>query len=42
MSVTIPKAEIQYIEFKSERVQGHDLAEEIIAFANAEGGERWC
>jgi ATP-dependent DNA helicase RecG len=41
MSIVIPKAENQYIEFKSARVQSHDLAEEIIAFANADGGELW-
>lgn len=38
MSIIIPKAENQYIEFKSARVQSHDLAEEIIALANADGG----
>ena len=37
----IPKFENQYIEFKSERVSSKVLAEEIVAFANAEGGEIW-
>lgn len=37
----IPKAENQYIEFKSEKVSAKNLAEEIVAFANAEGGEIW-
>lgn len=37
----IPKAENQYIEFKSEKVSAKTLAEEIVAFANAEGGEIW-
>lgn len=37
----IPKGENQYIEFKSEKVSAKTLAEEIVAFANAEGGEIW-
>ena len=37
----IPQAENQYIEFKSEKVTANTLAEEIVAFANAEGGEIW-
>ncbi|GAB6905578.1 Putative transcriptional regulator with HTH domain (fragment) [Desulfosarcina cetonica] len=37
----IPQAENQYIEFKSEKVSAKNLAEEIVAFANAEGGEIW-
>ena len=37
----IPRSENQYIEFKSERVSAKVLAEEIVAFANAEGGEIW-
>ena len=37
----IPQSENQYIEFKSERVSAKDLAEEMVAFANAEGGEIW-
>ena len=37
----IPQAENQYIEFKSEKVTAKTLAEEIVAFANAEGGEIW-
>jgi len=37
----IPKEENQYIEFKSEAVKAMDLAEEIVAFANSEGGEIW-
>ena len=41
MSVTIPDGENQYIEFKSEKVKAMSLAEEIVAFANSEGGEIW-
>ena len=41
MTVTIPTSENQYIEFKSEQVSSKELAEEIVAFANAEGGEIW-
>ncbi len=37
----IPKSENQYIEFKSEKVSAKVLAEEVVAFANAEGGEVW-
>ena len=37
----IPQAENQYIEFKSEKVSAKTLAEEIVAFANAEGGDIW-
>ena len=37
----VPEAETQYIEFKSESVKAMDLAEEIVAFANSEGGEIW-
>lgn len=37
----IPKSESQYVEFKSEKVSAKDLAEEIVAFANSEGGEIW-
>ena len=37
----IPKAESQYIEFKLESINAPELAEEIVAFANAEGGEIW-
>ena len=37
----IPRSENQYIEFKSERVTAKVIAEEIVAFANAEGGEIW-
>ena len=37
----VPEAETQYIEFKSESVKSMDLAEEIVAFANSEGGEIW-
>ena len=37
----IPQSENQYIEFKSEKVSAKQLAEEIVAFANAEGGEIW-
>ena len=38
---TIPKAENQHIEFKREEVSSQSLAEEIVAFANGEGGEIW-
>ena len=41
MQAKIPESENQYIEFKSEKVKAMTLAEEIIAFANAEGGEIW-
>jgi ATP-dependent DNA helicase RecG len=37
----IPKAENQHIEFKLEAVGANELAEEIVGFANAEGGEIW-
>lgn len=37
----IPKAENQYIEFKREEVSAQVLAEEIVAFANGEGGDIW-
>ena len=37
----IPKSENQYIEFKSESTKAMTLAEEIVAFANSEGGEIW-
>ena len=37
----IPQSENQYIEFKSERVSAKIFAEEVVAFANAEGGEIW-
>ncbi len=37
----IPACENQYIEFKSEAVKAMALAEEIVAFANSEGGEIW-
>jgi ATP-dependent DNA helicase RecG len=37
----LPLQESQYIEFKSEKVKAADLAEEIVAFANSEGGEIW-
>ena len=37
----IPESENQYIEFKNEQVSARDLAEEIVAFANYEGGEIW-
>ena len=41
MHSTIPQAENQYIEFKTEHVKAAELAEEMIAFANGEGGEIW-
>ena len=37
----IPSAENQYIEFKREETSAQTLAEEIVAFANGEGGEIW-
>lgn len=37
----IPNAESPYIEFKRESIKPIDLAEEMIAFANGEGGEIW-
>ncbi|OAD18721.1 ATPase associated with various cellular activities, AAA-4, partial [Candidatus Thiomargarita nelsonii] len=39
--MNIPETENQYIEFKTEQVSARDLAEEIVAFANSEGGEIW-
>ncbi|MCP4699507.1 MAG: transcriptional regulator, partial [Gammaproteobacteria bacterium] len=39
--IQIPAQENQYIEFKREAVSSHDLAEELVAFSNAEGGEVW-
>lgn len=36
-----PLHENQYIEFKSEAVKAAALAEEMVAFANSEGGEIW-
>ncbi|MEM7133580.1 MAG: ATP-binding protein [Chloroflexota bacterium] len=41
MDIQIPQHENQYIEFKSEATKAADLADEIIAFANGEGGEIW-
>lgn len=37
----LPAAENQHIEFKLEEVTANELAEEMVAFANAEGGEIW-
>jgi len=37
----IPSEENQYIEFKSEAVKAADLADEIVALCNSEGGEIW-
>lgn len=37
----LPTHENQHIEFKLETVSTTDLAEEMVAFANAEGGEIW-
>ena len=37
----LPKTENQYIEFKREETTAQTLAEEIVAFANGEGGEIW-
>lgn len=39
--MNIPKSENQYIEFKAEAVKAASLAEEIVGFANSEGGEIW-
>ena len=39
--IPIPTSETPYIEFKSESVKATDLADEMIAFANGEGGEIW-
>ncbi|RKZ39547.1 MAG: transcriptional regulator [Gammaproteobacteria bacterium] len=39
--INIPETENQYIEFKTQQVSSKNLAEEIVAFANAEGGEIW-
>lgn len=41
MMHVIPQGENQYIEFKAEAVKAMQLAEEIVAFANSEGGEIW-
>lgn len=41
LNALLPTAENQYIEFKTEQVQAADLAEELVAFANGEGGELW-
>jgi len=37
----LPETENQYIEFKAQQVSPSVMAEEIVAFANAEGGEIW-
>ncbi len=37
----LPETENQYVEFKSEQTKGMDLAEEIVAFSNSDGGEIW-
>ncbi|PID48898.1 MAG: transcriptional regulator [Proteobacteria bacterium] len=37
----IPKTENQYIEFKCEETSAQALAEEVVAFANGEGGDIW-
>ncbi len=37
--VVIRQRENQYVEFKQEAVTASELAEEMVAFANAEGGE---
>ncbi|SDB48189.1 ATP-dependent DNA helicase RecG [Desulfonatronum thiosulfatophilum] len=39
--MNLPQSENQYVEFKSEKVAAKDLTEEIVAFANGEGGEIW-
>lgn len=41
MAVDLPSYENQYIEFKSEDICAADLADEMIAFANSEGGDIW-
>lgn len=41
MAVDLPSYENQYIEFKSEDIRAADLADEMIAFANSEGGDIW-
>ncbi|MEZ4711162.1 MAG: putative DNA binding domain-containing protein [Caldilineaceae bacterium] len=41
MQASIPTTENQYVEFKSEGAKAADLADEIVAFANSEGGEIW-
>ncbi|KOR32242.1 hypothetical protein TI05_08490 [Achromatium sp. WMS3] len=41
ISQYVPSSENQYIEFKEENVSARDLADEIVAFANGEGGEIW-
>lgn len=41
MRFTLPQTENQYIEFKNEQTKAADLAEEMVAFANGEGGEIW-
>jgi ATP-dependent DNA helicase RecG len=40
-NIELPLMENQYVEFKSEKVTAKVLAEEIVAFANADGGEIW-
>jgi len=37
----LPKTENQYVELKQGQVSPRELAEEIVAFANGEGGEIW-
>ena len=37
----IPARESLHIEFKQEQVSSKDLADEIVAFSNGEGGEIW-
>ncbi|MBV7336347.1 ATP-binding protein [Chloroflexi bacterium TSY] len=41
MDIEIPASESQYTEFKSESTRAADLADEIVAFANSDGGEIW-
>lgn len=41
MKLPIPTHENQYIAFKSEATKAAVLAEEVVAFANSEGGEIW-
>lgn len=42
MHITLPPIENQYVEFKNEQTKASDLAEEMVAFANGEGGEIWA
>lgn len=41
MNPQIPTSENQYIEFKTEDIKAADFADEVVAFANSDGGEIW-